>query len=192
MIAHTRSPSENGQASPLYIFVVASLLFLALGFFVVGHAGAVRNGAQSAADAAALAAARQSRDDVELTAANLRDVLLGVPVGSRGDGCGAAPGFAAQNQATVTGCAALADGRWGSSVEVQSSESVRGLVVPAAEGKKAVAGATAVVEPRCNFDGDDGEGPLPEKLECDDGTLDLDPADLPTMSDLFDVRLSEG
>ncbi|WP_194292244.1 pilus assembly protein TadG-related protein [Streptomyces jumonjinensis] len=37
--------------------MVAGLLFLALAFFAVGQAGASRNGTQSGADAAALAAA---------------------------------------------------------------------------------------------------------------------------------------
>ena len=56
--------SESGQAAPLYIVMVASLLFLALAFFAVGQAGATRNSAQSAADAAALAAAQESRRSV--------------------------------------------------------------------------------------------------------------------------------
>jgi len=42
--------------------VIAGLLFLAFAFFAVAQAGTVRNGGQSAADAAALAAAQDDRD----------------------------------------------------------------------------------------------------------------------------------
>jgi Flp pilus assembly protein TadG len=40
------------------------LLFAALAFFVFARAASVRNGAQSAADAAALAAAQDARDEL--------------------------------------------------------------------------------------------------------------------------------
>lgn len=44
--------------------MVAGLLFLAFAFFAVGQASATRNGAQGAADAAALAAAQEARDNL--------------------------------------------------------------------------------------------------------------------------------
>ncbi|MEU8503283.1 pilus assembly protein TadG-related protein [Streptomyces brevispora] len=62
MIAGRRS--DRGQAFPIYIVMVAGLLFLAFAFFAVGQASATRNGAQGAADAAALAAAQEARDDL--------------------------------------------------------------------------------------------------------------------------------
>ena len=46
---------------PLYIWLVTGLLLLALTFFVFAQAAVVRSGAQSAADAAALAAASPRR-----------------------------------------------------------------------------------------------------------------------------------
>lgn len=42
--------------------MVAGLLFLAFAYFAVGQAAVNRNGAQTAADAAALAAAQETRD----------------------------------------------------------------------------------------------------------------------------------
>ncbi|MER6114802.1 pilus assembly protein TadG-related protein [Streptomyces sp. NPDC001743] len=58
------SRDDRGQAFPIYIVMVAGLLFLAFAFFAVGQASATRNGAQGAADAAALAAAQEARDDL--------------------------------------------------------------------------------------------------------------------------------
>ncbi|MEK8144688.1 pilus assembly protein TadG-related protein [Streptomyces sp. M10(2022)] len=46
--------------------MVVGLLFLAFAFFAVGQASATRNGAQGAADAAALAAAQDARDGMRL------------------------------------------------------------------------------------------------------------------------------
>nr|WP_258177380.1 pilus assembly protein TadG-related protein [Streptomyces solincola] len=181
---------ESGQASPFYIFVVAILLFFALAYFAVGQAGALRNGAQSAADAAALAAAKESRDTFELTEENLGDLLTGVLL-SEEAGCAAAGSFAAQNQAALTGCEFLDDGRWGSRVAVRSNDSMTGTVLPSIEGEQAVSTATAVVTPRCTIaSGEDRESPLPEALDCVDGELDLDPDDLPSMADLFDIKLA--
>ncbi|MFC8918284.1 pilus assembly protein TadG-related protein [Streptomyces sp. NPDC057116] len=175
---------ETGQASPLYIFVVASLLFLALAFFAVGQAGATRNGAQSAADAAALAAAREQRDSFDLTIDDLGDLLDGVLVPDL-NGCGASHQYAGQNGANVVGCDPLSDGRWGSTVRVESQKPVGDTILPGTEGMTAEATATAVVVPRCSFDAAD------EALECEGDDIDLDPADLPDMSDLFGIRLAE-
>ncbi|MFI6862547.1 pilus assembly protein TadG-related protein [Streptomyces sp. NPDC050421] len=60
------SHRDRGQAFPIYIVMVAGLLFLAFAFFAVGQASATRNGAQGAADAAALAAAQEARKDLAL------------------------------------------------------------------------------------------------------------------------------
>ncbi|WP_327437497.1 pilus assembly protein TadG-related protein [Streptomyces sp. WAC05374] len=183
-MARPRPSREQGQASPLYIFVVASLLFLALAFFAVGQAGATRNGAQSAADAAALAAAREQRDSFDLTIDDLGDLLDGVLV-PRLSGCAASHQYAGRNGANVVGCDPLSDGRWGSTVRVESQKPVGDTILPGTEGKTATATATAIVVPRCGFDAAD------EALECEGDDIDLDPADLPDMSDLFDIRLAE-
>lgn len=59
-----RLQSDKGQTLGLYIVAVAALFFLAFAFFAVGQASSVRNSAQTAADAAALAAARETRDGI--------------------------------------------------------------------------------------------------------------------------------
>lgn len=56
---------DAGQAFPIYIMMVAGLLFLALAFFAVGKASALRNEAQGAADASALAAGQSAREQFE-------------------------------------------------------------------------------------------------------------------------------
>src|SRR5690606_38995430 len=59
-----RRYDDAGQAFPIYITVVGGLLFLAFAYFAVGQAAANRNDAQTAADAAALAAAQDKRDQL--------------------------------------------------------------------------------------------------------------------------------
>ncbi|MFV0128061.1 pilus assembly protein TadG-related protein [Streptomyces sp. HMX112] len=188
-----RSSRESGQASPLYVFMVASLLFLALAFFAVGQAGAVRNGAQTAADAAALAAARDSRDSLPLSSYldvdSLTDLFGGELIGP--DGCTAGNYYAEQNDAGMQSCVRHFD-RWAYTVTVESQNPVGDTVLPGTESSHAIATATAVVEPRCTFEApSDGEPPKPKSLDCDGDVLELDPADLPDLSDLFDVRLAE-
>ncbi|MFF2521753.1 pilus assembly protein TadG-related protein [Streptomyces liangshanensis] len=215
----SRSSRESGQAAPLYIMMVAGLLFLALAFFAVGQAGATRNGAQSAADAAALAAAQESRDLFKedlirdlLTPGFLEDVFNGNPVGSAA-GCAAAGYFAGQNGSDIGSCAPLGDGRWGFTVAVVTQESMGNSILPGTETKHAEARATAIVEPRCSFEisedqenppaepGEPGEGDdpaddqptSPGDLHCE-GTIlhvDPDPDLLPDMADLFTVRLAQ-
>ncbi|MEU7565127.1 pilus assembly protein TadG-related protein [Streptomyces fradiae] len=212
---------DAGQASPLYIFMLVSLLFLALAFFAVGQAGATRNGAQSAADAAALAAAKESRDRFDLgllDGPGWADLFGGELTGE--DGCGAAHAYAAANGASVSECGALGDGRWGFRVTVRSVKPVGDTILPGTEGQHASASATAVVLPRCSFEAapdeapdeeapgeepdeaegneaptdeapTDGEQPSPGSLDCEGTKLDLDPRDLPDMSGLFEVRLTE-
>ncbi len=59
-----RHRRDAGQTLPIYVVAIGGLLFLALAFFAVGQAAATRNGAQTAADAAALAAGQKYRDDL--------------------------------------------------------------------------------------------------------------------------------
>ncbi|MEU3446002.1 pilus assembly protein TadG-related protein [Streptomyces thermolilacinus] len=207
-----RGQCDQGQASPLYIFMVVSLLFLALAFLAVGQAGATRNSAQSAADAAALAAAKESRDQFILDGLDAKgwgELFGGAVLGE--DGCGASHEYAARNGAGVTGCSSLGDGRWGFQVTVRSTRPVGDTILPGTEGQHAVATATAVVVPRCTFEAADEEPaaeepaaddpaadkpadkdkPSPGSLDCEGRHVDLDPENFPDMSDLFEVRLAE-
>ncbi|WP_331453230.1 pilus assembly protein TadG-related protein [Streptomyces sp. SS162] len=166
---------DAGQASPLYAFMVASLLFLALAFLAVGQAGATRNGAQSAADAAALAAAKESRDRFDLgllEGPGWEDLFGGELTGE--DGCAAAHAYAAANGASVSECGALGDGRWGFRVTVRSVKPVGDTILPGTEGDHAVATATAVVLPRCTFEeADDGaDGEPADDVPANDGSDD--------------------
>ncbi|MFI1398373.1 pilus assembly protein TadG-related protein [Streptomyces sp. NPDC020681] len=213
----TGSRREAGQAAPIYITMVVGLLFLALAFLAVGQAGATRNGAQSGADAAALAATQESRDQFHgellahlLDPDFLRDVfngnLIGEPIG-----CAAAGRLAAENETRVVSCDWLSDGRWGYTVEVESLNAVGDTILPGTENERAHAKATAMVKPLCTFKPSEdtatpaepspspeptpSEEPAPTgKLVCDGGDFELDPEKpelLPEMSDLFSVRLAE-
>ncbi|MFD3916011.1 pilus assembly protein TadG-related protein [Streptomyces sp. NPDC058603] len=163
---------EAGQAAPIYITMVAGLLFLALALFAVGQAGAKHSGAQSAADAAALAAAQESRDDFVslkvldnlLNPAFLDDIFNGNPMGTD-IGCQAAARFADRNEAVLVtddennGCAPLGD-RWGFEVHVRTQKPMGATILPGTADKKAEAWASAVVESRCTFEpAEDEENP---------------------------------
>ncbi|MGP3638334.1 pilus assembly protein TadG-related protein [Streptomyces sp. 24-1644] len=194
---------ESGQAAPLYITAVVGLLFLALIFFAFGEADVRRNGAQTAADAAALAAAQdsRSREEVVLRARILDRAYLTLvfngPFAGTNSGCGQATRFAAQNDAGDVECRPLWDGRWGFTVGVKSDEGMSANLVPGTEGKRAKAASVAVVEPRCKFiPNPDLTSPSPGTLACDTNKVwVIDPKDLallPDMTDLFTVRLAEG
>ncbi|WP_327234722.1 pilus assembly protein TadG-related protein [Streptomyces sp. NBC_01317] len=210
-----RGSGEAGQAAPLYIMMVVGLLFLALALFAVGQAGATRNGAQSAADAAALAAAQKSRDEFEtdllphlLDPDYLDDIFNGNPLGTF-NGCAEAAYFAGQNGADIDGggCGWASGGRWGFTVHVVTQESMGESILPGTENQHAKAHATAVVEPRCAFvpaqDGttppDDAPPPdepgeegdpepvSPGALQCDDDKWTIDPEDLNLLPDMADL-----
>ncbi|MFB6714329.1 MULTISPECIES: pilus assembly protein TadG-related protein [unclassified Streptomyces] len=143
---------EAGQAFPIYVVMVAGLLFLAFAFFTVGKAAALRNGAQGAADAAALAAAQQSRAQLEgpflasLPERMLDMFLQGHPV----TGCPAADALAAENKAEVEYCHPSPGGeRDEISVEVKTLKPVGASVVPGMKRTFANGHATAVIEWRC-------------------------------------------
>lgn len=117
--------SEAGQAAPLYITAVTGLLFLALVFFAFGEADVKRNGAQTAADATALAAAKDSRRLLKFDLmAHVMDrgfytEVFNTPyVGM--DGCVMARAFGAKNDATDVGCQPVSGMRWGYEVELKS------------------------------------------------------------------------
>lgn len=212
-----RKPRESGQAAPIYITMVAGLLFLALAFFTVGQAGAKHNGAQSAADAAALAAAQESRDTFHdenllgnlLNPGFLDDIFNGNPIGTA-NGCGAAARFADQNQSDLVpgdGCLATGD-RWGFSVHVRTQKPMGANILPGTANKKAEARATAIVKPRCTFKPaedkgkpptDGGEPPAdggnpgdtkpvsPGALECGGTIWHIDPEHLDLLPDAADL-----
>ncbi|WP_171148039.1 pilus assembly protein TadG-related protein [Streptomyces sp. S3(2020)] len=194
-----RKGGDAGQAFPIYITVVAGLLFLAFAYLAVGQAAANRNGAQTAADAAALAAAQDLRDQLAgkwveavLDPAKWQDIFDGNAPGVTLS-CGRAGQLAAQNAAHVQGCDPDA---LSYTVEVESDESVGDSIVPGTEGMYAKASAKAVVEPLCTFElpgADAGDDVLPQ-LTCEDRNWDLDPDDLtvlPEPEDLFDVHLAD-
>lgn len=202
-----RRQSDRGQAFPIYIVMVAGLLFLAFAFFAVGKASATRNGAQGAADSAAIAAAQKAREDLGptflgalLLPGGLND-FFGNHYIENGGPCYQAQRFAAENNADKIGCT------WRSqylrdqvTVQVRTRNTVGKTVIPMTKTRKATATATAVVEFRCSVPrpepspspdlgqgdgkdkdkGKDGEKDAPEpiSLKCDGGRdIDIDPAD---------------
>ncbi|MGV4982431.1 pilus assembly protein TadG-related protein [Streptomyces sp. NRAIS4] len=188
---------DAGQAFPIYITVVAGLLFLALAYLAVGQASVNRSGAQTAADAAALAAAQKTRDQLAATwVENVLDPTKWNEIFDGGgalDSCWRADQLAAQNDASDH-CAHPEPLRY--TVEVQTNKPVGESIVPGIENKKSKASATAVVERLCTFPPSDGKAAgkkaLPQ-LTCKGRNWDLNPddlTDLPKPQDLFDVHLA--
>ncbi|MGW0509719.1 pilus assembly protein TadG-related protein [Streptomyces olivaceoviridis] len=188
---------DAGQAFPIYITVVAGLLFLALAYLAVGQAAVNRGGAQTAADAAALAAAQNVRDqlgeqwvEVLLDPKKWQEIFEGKT--EVGDPCWRAGQLAEQNDAQMDSC--LSPQLLKYRVDVKTNKSVGHSVVPGTEDVKSTASATAVIDPLCTFElsgeGDEADA-LPE-LTCKDKDWKLDPdepAELPKPEDLFDVHL---
>ncbi|MGW7429586.1 pilus assembly protein TadG-related protein [Streptomyces sp. NPDC054861] len=216
-----RRHGDSGQAFPIYITVVAGLLFLAFAYFAVGQAAATRNGAQTAADAAALAAAQDARDqlrdgwlEVILDPAEWLEYLEGGRFGT-GPACQRADTFAARNDAEFwgDGCVRLNGLEDGFRVTVRTQGTVGESVIPGTEDQHATATATAVIEPLCTFDApepepepepepdpdpDPTEPPEPDDppilgLSCDGVAWEIDPEHprLPSVTDLFRVRLAD-
>ncbi|MFI9205369.1 pilus assembly protein TadG-related protein [Streptomyces sp. NPDC053048] len=195
---------DAGQAFPLYITAVAALLLLALAFFAVGRAGAAKNGTQTAADAAALAAAQDYRD--QLRTGFLTTVLRAAgPDGKGGDGkggdgkgadwagwlagrgadreraCRAAAAYAATNSAQPDVTCEEGEAPGSFRVRVTSARTVGPSVVPGTENRHATASAEAVVTPRCAPRaaapaGDAAKPAPPLTLTCDGEDVTVDPA----------------
>ncbi|MFD6189715.1 pilus assembly protein TadG-related protein [Streptomyces sp. NPDC060275] len=187
---------DAGQAFPIYITVVGGLLLLALAYFAVGQAGATRSKAQTAADAAALAAALETRDQlVEQWVKNILDpdswqaIFAGeVPVA---DTCWRAQELAARNDASVT---CRPDGLLGYTVVAETNDPVGDSIVPGTETQKATESATAVIEDRCSFEFPSENADELPTLTCQGKRWDVDPDDLtqlPQPEDLFDVHLAD-
>ncbi|MEO3840447.1 pilus assembly protein TadG-related protein [Streptomyces sp. B22F1] len=195
---------------------MGGLLFLAVAYFAVGQAVAHRNYAQGAADAAALAAAHDAREQLSeglldtLLDPDSWDDLLGGEGFEYGSACAAAQDFAAKNDADTTACDRVYDPDDGFTVTVRNREAVGDTLVPGTESKRSEATATAVLESRCDLkepeSGDEGGGgdedrdeedqdePPPLELDCDGGDWSIDPEDidfLPDPEDLFSLRLVE-
>lgn len=179
--------------------MVAGLLFLALAYLAVGQAAANRNGAQTAADAAALAAAQDTRDqlagrwaDVVRDPAKWRDILNGIAAGLA-PSCPRASDLAAQNDASVLSC--HEDGL-DFRVEVKNGKSVGDSIIPGTESVHSTAEALAVIDPLCTFPpgADAADDVLPE-LTCKDNRkwtpVPDDPTSLPEPQDLFRVHLAD-
>ncbi|WP_406735066.1 pilus assembly protein TadG-related protein [Streptomyces sp. NBC_01108] len=196
-----RSRRDAGQAFPIYVVMVAGLLFLVFAFFAVGKASALRNGAQGAADAAALAAAQQNRENfgTGFLASLPGDMLEQFLQAHRVYGCPAARKFAAENQAKLSDCLPTLGGyRDRIKVEVKGRKPVDSSVIPGTKKRVAKATATAIVEFRCpgwkalDFN-DDGVKDL-YIFTCEGaGTVEIAPGSPPPWSEvskiLYDVHL---
>ncbi|MFE9847858.1 pilus assembly protein TadG-related protein [Streptomyces sp. NPDC005576] len=196
-----RNRRDRGQAFPIYIMMVAGLLFLALAFFAVGKASAIRNGAQGAADASALAAAQTAREQFEapfiaaLWTDSIDMFLNQTPLHT---GCVAAQGLASDNDADLRDCFSREGGdRDTYTTMVESRDSVDSSVIPGSDRIEAKATATAIVEFRCRWTAvdlnDDGVKDV-YFFTCDGGKMaEIRPSSPPPWSSvskiLFDVHL---
>ncbi|AGJ56987.1 pilus assembly protein TadG-related protein [Streptomyces sp. NPDC053741] len=210
----TRRSRESGQAFPIYIMVVAGLLFLAFAYFAVGQASMKKNEAQTAADAAALAAAQDARDEWSwpgvFDLGEWDDLLSGRDVGA--GSCSAADRLAAANGADSIACDADFWPEASYTVKVETNKTVGSSVIASTKTTKATATARAVIEPRCRIeedtrptpspsaDDDDGDTDEAEeqkayKVVCDDvEDFRIDPKNLgllPDLADLFSVHLAD-
>jgi hypothetical protein len=197
-LTHLRRHGDAGQAFPIYITVVGGLLFLALAYFAVGQAAATRSEAQTAADAAALAAALETRDQLAdqwltniLEPGSWQDIFDGeAPVSNA---CWRAHELAARNDASVT---CQPDGLLGYTVVAETNGSVGDTIVPGTEDQKATESATAVIAARCSFElpVEEASGDVLPTLFCKSTEWELKPDDLsnlPQPEDLFDVHLAD-
>lgn len=170
--------------------MIAALLFLAFVYFAVGQAAATRNGGQTAADAAALAAAQDAREQ-------LRDGWLDVILDPdawdaylRGEeydaaaACQRAELYASKNDAELwdTGCTPLGSGEEGFRVRIRTLGTVGGSIVPGTDRQHAVATATALLEPRCFYDAPEPPPPPPPTTPPPTPTDSATPEPTPTPS----------
>ncbi|MCW7946800.1 hypothetical protein AAW14_33535 [Streptomyces hygroscopicus] len=185
------------------MWLTGILLFAALAFFVFAQAASARNGAQSAADAAALAAAQDSRTELMT---RLQDAIghddhwLDWLNGSQFEGTGAtaaAERLANDNDATVPGGAVptTVNGYPGYRVAIETRYTVGKSIIPGTETQHARAVATAVIQPRCAF-ARNADPKKPLQLNCGGQLVNIDPShfqsgDLPDASVLFSVHLAE-
>jgi hypothetical protein len=182
---------------------VGLLLFVAFALFVFAQAASARSGGQSAADASALAAAQEARD--EYTDNFFRDiadptawVLWLEAEGGVTNGADGATALANQNDSDVVAGPAMVfeNGSPAREVTVETRFTGGDSVVPGIETETAQASATAVIEPRC-FIGPESDPTKLVFVHCEDNEIwEIDPkkvVDLPGLlpepKDLFDVHL---
>ncbi|WP_284347912.1 pilus assembly protein TadG-related protein [Streptomyces sp. NBC_01387] len=186
----------------IYVAAIGGLLFLAFAYFAFAQAAVARGSAQSAADAAALAAAQNVRNEMADGLTNSLghsdawvDWLLGnesVP----GTGEAAADQLAAENGATLDGLTpTTVRGYPAFRASVTTRSTVGKSVIPGTDSRHAKAHAVAMIEPRCS-----ATPPSDPKLiefNCDGGQhwkidpKNLDDVQLPQPKDLFAVHLAE-
>ncbi|MFE5092830.1 pilus assembly protein TadG-related protein [Streptomyces sp. NPDC056638] len=194
-----RSRRDAGQAFPIYVVMVAGLLFLVFAFFAVGKAAALRNGAQGAADAAALAAANEMRRNYEkgFLASLPEDLLSQYLQRHPTIGCIAAEGLASANQADFVDCRETLGGRRDRvTVDVEGRKTVDSSVLPGSENTRAKAKATAEVEFLCDWTSVDlNDDSIRDVFyfTCEDGFLEIRPSSPPPWDQvskiLYDVHL---
>ncbi|MFI6939614.1 pilus assembly protein TadG-related protein [Streptomyces sp. NPDC050418] len=197
----SRLRSDKGATIPLFVWVVGMVLFAAFVFFVFAKGAVARSGAQSAADASALAAAQDVRDELRL------EFIAGLPTGvwvlplegkipSPGNGIAGAQRLAAENDSRLLGVnPTFVRGDLAYEARIETNYTVGDSLVPGTEDTRARADATAVIEPRCkmlaNVPGQTIE------FTCDgSGLWVIDPktfnaGDLPTAKELYEVNLAE-
>ncbi|TXS37767.1 pilus assembly protein TadG-related protein [Streptomyces sp. OR43] len=209
MTEHSRR--DAGQAFPIYIVMVAGLLFLAFAFFAVGQASATRNGAQGAADAAALAAAQEARDGLGvqllpvLREPNGLNEFLATHEYFQA-GRGKATQLAFDNRSDLIDFG-WRTGYWQDKVtaRIKTHYTVGESVIPGTEKTHATATATAVIKFRCSTKVQGLPDPADDEDEGDGGndgddksgtpdlpilTLDCDGVEVPL--DLGDHDLAAG
>ncbi len=199
------SKGDLGQTLPLYVVVVSGLLFLGLAYFAFGQAAASRNSAQGAADAAALAAAHDAREQLgsvlldDISERDSWERLLEGRDFDAAEACRAASLFAARNDAQADECSTSLVGLPSFTVRVRADDPMGDSVIPGTQGVTAAATATAALEPRCALEiagvgesqGDDSEVE-PVELTCEGEEVVVDPSSseqLPRLDVLFSVRL---
>ncbi|MBT2506102.1 hypothetical protein J7I98_09370 [Streptomyces sp. ISL-98] len=195
---------DRGQTLPIYVVVVGGLLFLAFVYFAFAQAAVARNGAQSAADAAALAAAQDVRDELtdgfEDSIGDADKWIEWILAEGNYPGLGyeaAARQLAGENDADLLALnPTLLRGDPAFAAEVKTRYTVGESAIPGTEKKKAVATATAVIEPRCTVTPSSNPLKLIE-FDCEgSGHWEIDPkdfvtGDLPEAKDLYSVHLAE-
>ncbi|MFI0979713.1 pilus assembly protein TadG-related protein [Streptomyces sp. NPDC021093] len=200
-----RRGGDRGQTLPMYVVVVGGLLFLAFAYFAFAQAAVARNGGQSAADAAALAAAQDVRD--ELTQGFFDDIANPEALvdwldakGFEGNGQGAAAQLAASNRSDLAGIQfAWVQGDPAFKANIRTRYTVGNSILPGTESTHANANATAVIKPLCVIAPDADLAKL-VVIDCKGSGIweidptkiaDLDPDTLPKANDLFSVHLAE-
>lgn len=151
---------------------MAGLLFLAFAYFAVGQAAMKRNEAQTAADAAALAAAQDFREQLRDGLLDTFDLVRWQQLldGDRGgliphDSCPAASELASRNDAAADTCALSFRPEPTYEVAVRTNKTAGHSVIAATQDHKGAAKAVAVVVPRCHLKEAPGTGPTTQPPE---------------------------